>query len=356
MKKVLLGMSGGVDSSACAIILKEQGFDVTGVTIKMCPDSYSAFSDANFPKDVNDAKNVANALNIKHMVLDFSEIFLQNVINNFINEYYAGRTPNPCVICNKYLKFGALLNYANNHDFDYIATGHYANVIFNPKINRWLLKKADSTKDQSYVLYTLTQEQLSHIIFPLSKMDKTEARELLKKYNFEINNKPESQDICFIKNNAYINFLNEYSHKTASSGNFIDASGNVLGTHSGIVNYTIGQRKGLGISLGKPMYVTKIDAISNSITLGEEGSQYSSGLVASNLNFIPFDSLDHEITVFAKIRYQALPEKATLIPYSDTQVKVLFFSPQRSVTPGQTVVFYDENNFVIGGGIIEKSF
>lgn len=354
MKKVLLGMSGGVDSSASAIILKNQGFDVTGVTIKMCPKSHSRFSGSNFLKDVKDAKSVADKLGINHIILDFSEIFLENVINNFIDEYFSGRTPNPCVVCNKHLKFGALLNYAKKHDFDYIATGHYADVVFDPKINRWLLKKADSPKDQSYVLYSLTQDQLSHVIFPLSKFNKTQVRDLLKKYNLEISNKSESQDICFIKNNNYINFLNEYSGKISKPGNFIDINGNVLGNHNGIVNYTIGQRKGLGISLGNPMYVTKIDPVSNTITLGKEGSQYSSGLIANNLNFIPFDSLDHEITVSAKIRYQAPPEQATLIPYSDTQVKVLFSKPQRSVTPGQTVVFYNQNNFVIGGGTIEN--
>lgn len=356
MKKVLLGMSGGVDSSASAIILKEQGYDVSGVTIKMCPDSHNLFSGSNFSKDAKDAKNVADKLGINHTVLDFSDIFLENVINNFINEYYAGRTPNPCVVCNKHLKFGALLSYAKQHGFDYIATGHYANVIFNPEMNRFLLRKADSTKDQSYVLYTLTQEQLSHIIFPLSKMNKTEVRALLKKYNFEINNKPESQDICFIKNNNYISFLNAYSNKVTESGDFIDSDGNVLGTHSGIINYTIGQRKGLGVSFGKPMYVTKIDSTANCITLGEEGSQYSNGLIANDLNFIPFDTLENEITVFAKIRYQSPPEKAKLIPHSPNEAKVLFSNPQRSVTPGQSVVFYDDNNFVVGGGTIKYGF
>lgn len=356
MKKVLLGMSGGVDSSASAIILKEQGYDVSGVTIKMCPDSHNLFSGSNFSKDAKDAKNVADKLGINHIVLDFSDIFLENVINNFINEYYSGRTPNPCVVCNKHLKFGALLSYAKKQNFDYIATGHYADVIFNPEMNRFLLKKADSAKDQSYVLYTLTQEQLSHVIFPLSKMNKAEVRALLKKHNLEINNKPESQDICFIKNNNYISFLNAYSNKATETGNFIDSDGNVLGTHSGIINYTIGQRKGLGVSFGKPMYVTKIDSATNCITLGEEGAQYSNGLIANNLNFIPFDTLENEITVFAKIRYQSPPEKATLIPHPNNEVKVLFSSPQRSITPGQSVVFYDDNNLVVGGGTIKYGF
>lgn len=353
-KKVMVGMSGGVDSSVTALLLKQQGYDVTGVTLKLRPDKYeTGITDGGCSsnKDINDAKIVADKIGIEHMVVDFTDIFEEKVISNFVNEYCNGRTPNPCVVCNKYLKFGAMFDLAMSLGYDFVATGHYAFVEFDENNNRWVLKQAESIKDQSYVLYNLTQEQLKHILFPLSGIDKTETRKIAEKYELPVAQKPDSQEICFIKNGNYVDFIKKYFNKNISKGNFVDRNGNVLGTHNGILNYTIGQRKGLGVTFGKPMYVIGIDAKNNNVILGEEGEQYSNELFAENLNFIPFEKLTNELEVMAKIRYQAKPEKAIISPVSDDKIKVIFEKKQRSITPGQSIVFYDGNQ-VIGGGTI----
>ena len=346
-KKVLVGMSGGVDSSVAALLLKQSGYDVTGVTLKLKPEKYGL----SHEQDIADARCVAEKLGIEHLVVDFTDIFEKQVIEYFVEEYRNGRTPNPCIACNKFLKFGAMFDYAMEHGFDYIATGHYARIEFDEDKNRWLLKRANSSKDQSYVLYNLTQKQLAHTLFPLAELEKTEIREIAEKHDLPIANKPDSQEICFIKNINYVDFIEVNFNANNQSGNFVSARGESLGKHNGILNYTIGQRKGLGATFCKPMYVVGLNSAENTVILGEEGEQYSNELIATKLNFIAFESLEKELAVTAKIRYQSRPEKAKLIPMSSDKVKVLFEAKQRSITPGQSVVFYD-GDIVVGGGVI----
>ena len=321
----MLGMSGGVDSSVAALLLLQQGYDVTGVTMKLRPDQYMAESQSGgccSLDDIDDARRVAYRLGIEHLVLNFTQVFSEKVIDYFASEYLAGRTPNPCIACNAHVKFDALLRKALSLEYDYVATGHYAVITQNDE-GRWLLKKAPCSKDQSYVLYHLTQHQLAHTLMPLAGMEKSEARELAREAGQE-----------------------------PPPGNFIDQAGNVLGTHKGITHYTIGQRKGLGISFGKPMFVTKIDPISNTVTLGENGSQYASSLIAGKVNLISADTLEAPISAQVKVRYQAPPAPARLTPLDNGKIRVDFQEPQRSVTPGQAAVFYD-GDLVLGGGIIE---
>ena len=352
-KKVLLGMSGGVDSSVAALLLLKAGYDVTGMPMRLRPEAYmqqSASGGCCSLDDIDDARRVCYQLGIDHLVLNFTEQFERDVIQYFAEQYAAGRTPNPCIACNRHLKFGAMLQKARLLGFDFIATGHYA-VITQNDSGRWLLKRAPASKDQSYVLYSLTQDQLAHTLMPLGPYTKPEARQLAEEAGLRVAHKPDSQEICFVEDNDYASFLERYTGTKAPQGDFVDAPGRILGTHSGITHYTIGQRKGLGISFGKPMYVTKIDAVRNRITLGEEGSQYATSLLADDLNFIPFDTLDKPLQVQAKVRYQARPADAVLTPVDGGRVRVDFAEPQRSVTPGQAVVFYD-GDLVVGGGVI----
>lgn len=346
-KKVLVGMSGGVDSSVTALLLQQSGYDVSGVTLKLKPEKYGL----SHEQDIADARRVADKLGIEHLVVDFTDIFEKQVIEYFVEEYSGGRTPNPCIACNEFLKFGAMFDYAIIHGFDYIATGHYARIEFDEDKNRWLLKRANSSKDQSYVLYNLTQEQLAHTLFPLAKLEKTEIREIAEKHDLPIANKPDSQEICFIKNTNYVDFIKANFNISNPGGNFVSTSGEILGRHNGILNYTIGQRKGLGVTFGKPMYVVGLNSAENTVILGEEGEQYSNELIATKLNFIAFESLENELVVTAKIRHQSRPENAKLILISQNEVKVLFETKQRSITPGQSVVFY-EGDVVVGGGVI----
>lgn len=353
-KKVMLGMSGGVDSSVAALLLLEQGYDVTGITMKLRSDD-PAVENLNGGccslDDVADARRVANQLGIPHYVLNFTDLFAEKVMDYFAAAYQAGETPNPCIACNRHIKFDALLQKALAMEFDYIATGHYA-VIEQGESGRWFLRKSPAAKDQSYVLYNLTQEQLAHTLMPLGKFSKMQARELAEKHCLAVAHKPDSQEICFVPDRDYAGFLERYTGIKAPEGNFVDEEGNFLGRHRGITHYTVGQRKGLGISFGKPMYVTRIDADSNQVVLAEEGGQYRSSLVAGDLNFIPFDQLPGPLRVAAKIRYQAAPAPALLTMETNGFAKLVFDQPQRSVTPGQAVVFYD-GDLVLGGGIIQ---
>lgn len=352
-QKVLLGMSGGVDSSVAALLLLKAGYDVTGMTMRLRPDAYmqqSASGGCCSLDDIDDARRVCYQLGIEHLVLNFTEEFERDVIQYFADQYAAGRTPNPCIACNRHLKFDAMLKKARLLGFDYIATGHYA-VIEQNESGRWLLKKAPASKDQSYVLYSMTQGQLAHTLMPLGGYTKPEARQIAEEAGLRVAHKPDSQEICFVEDNDYASFLERYTGVKAPEGEFVDAQGRVLGHHKGITHYTIGQRKGLGVSFGKPMYVTKIDAAHNLITLGEEGSQYAPSLVAEDLNFIPFDTLKEPLRAQVKMRYQARPAQAFLTPLDGGRVRVDFDEPQRSVTPGQAVVFYD-GDLVLGGGVI----
>ncbi|MDR1253655.1 MAG: tRNA 2-thiouridine(34) synthase MnmA [Oscillospiraceae bacterium] len=356
-KKVLLGMSGGVDSAVAALLLLKQGYEVTGVTMKLRPDKYMSESSSGgccSLDDIDDARRVAYKLGIDHLVLNFTEAFNTDVINYFVQKYLCGRTPNPCIACNQKIKFDALLKKALLLGYDHIATGHYAAIEYDNQLNRWLLKKANSKKDQSYVLYGMQQYQLAHTLMPLSNIEKSEVRELAHKYDLPVAKKPDSQEICFVQDKNYAKFIEQYTGKSSPRGCFMDEKGVILGHHSGITKYTIGQRKGLGIAFGEPRYVTKIDASKNTIVLGKDKDQYSDSLIAKSINFIPFSNLHKKINISAKIRYQAKPAEATLIPINANNVRVEFKVSQKAVTPGQSVVFYD-GNLVIGGGVIEES-
>lgn len=349
--RIMVGMSGGVDSSVAALLLKKAGWDVAGVTMLLKPACILTDDDRQkMVREAQDAAEVCRVLGIKHFAPDFSELFRENVIEYFADAYFSGRTPNPCVMCNKTMKFGRMLDFAEEMGYDFIATGHYARIESSGE--RFLLKKADNRKDQSYFLYSLNQRQLARTIMPLNRMEKPEARALAGEYGLPVAQKPDSQEVCFVKNDDYITFIEQYTGRRAEPGDFIDENGNVLGKHQGIYRYTIGQRKGLGVTFGEPRFVTSIDPSANTVTLGREGSQYKSSLIAGNLNFIPFDRLENEIQAEVKVRYQAPPSPARLLPMEGGKVKVLFAEPQRSVTPGQAVVFYDGDT-VMGGGTIE---
>ncbi len=342
MKKIAIGLSGGVDSSTAASLLLQQGYDVTGIILRLKPDSLA-------DSDIADAQRIADALGIELHVVDRREIFRKCVIEPFVSEYLAARTPNPCVECNAAIKFGVMLDYALEIGCDGIATGHYARI--EEKNGRFLLKRSESAKDQSYFLYRLNQFQLSHTMFPLEGMEKEKIREIAEKANLPVAQKRDSQEICFVPNDDYIAYLSAMGI-SSPKGNFVDKSGNILGTHNGIINYTIGQRKGLG-AFGKPMFVTGINAENNTVTIGENGSQYSRGLVADKMNFIAFEELTEPIRADVKIRFRAKEQPATVTPNGDGTVTIIFDEPQRSVTPGQGAVMYDGNTLLGGGRIIK---
>ncbi len=348
-KKVLVGMSGGVDSSAAAFLLLQQGYDVTGLTLLLRWDQQTPGNS----KDVEDAQKVAQRLEIPHRTLDLSPLFRRAVVDPFVQAYEAGKTPNPCVLCNRSIKFGALLDYALAEGFSYVATGHYVRIL--PENGRWLLYRSSSPKDQSYMLYSLSQKQLSHALTPLEGLSKQQVRDLAEKAGLTVAQKPDSQEICFIPDNNYKRFLETYTGKAPAPGDFVSEDGTVLGKHKGITHYTIGQRKGLGIALGQPAYVTRIDPVRNQVTLGWEGSQYRSSLLTEDLNWIPFDQLEAPIRCQARIRYHASDAPCLVTPEdSGKTVRVDFQEPQRSVTPGQSIVFY-QGDLVLGGGIISQS-
>lgn len=342
MKKIAIGLSGGVDSSTAAHILLEQGYDVMGIILRLKPDNAA-------DGDIADAQRIADNLGIELRVLDRREFFKKSVIEPFISEYLAARTPNPCVECNFAIKFGAMLDYALENGCDGIATGHYAKI--EESGGRFLLKRSESSKDQSYFLHRLNQFQLSHSIFPLEGMEKSEIRERAEKAGIHVAEKRDSQEICFVPNDDYIAYLSSLGI-SSPKGSFIDKNGNILGEHNGIINYTIGQRKGLG-AFGKPMFVTGISAENNTVTIGENGSQYSMGLVADRMNWIAFDSLNEPIRAEVKIRFRAKEQPALITPNADGTVTIIFDEPQRSITPGQSAVAYDGNT-VLGGGRIIK--
>lgn len=356
-KKVIVGMSGGVDSSVAAYLLKQQGYDVIGITMKIWQDDNSCNIIENGGccglSAVEDARRVSYKIDIPYYVLNFKKDFKEKVIDNFIEEYYLGRTPNPCIACNRYVKWESMLNKALELGADYIATGHYANVV--QKNDRFTLKRADAlNKDQTYALFNLTQEQLKHTLMPIGEYSKDVVRKIANEIGLEVANKPDSQEICFVEDNNYPEFLKANSNKEVLEGNFVDIDGNILGRHKGIIYYTIGQRKGLGISFGKRMFVKEIRAKENEVVLSQDEDLYSDGLIAEDVNFMSIEKLDSTLDVRAKIRYSHTPCDAT-ISFKDNILTCDFKEPQRAVTPGQAVVFYDKDDCIVCGGTIIKS-
>ncbi len=350
MEKILAGISGGVDSSLAASLLLEQGYDVTGGTLTLF-DSKNPLYGGLENTDLSDAAAVCSALGIEHKIIDLSDDFKFFVIENFVSEYLGGRTPNPCTVCNKMIKFGKMLSAAKSFGCEKIATGHYARI--QKQGERYLLlKAADKTKDQSYMLYTLSQAQLSAAVFPLGNLEKTKVRELAEGRKIITSRKKDSQDICFIKDGHYAEFIEAFKGFRAPEGDFCNEEGELLGRHAGIIRYTEGQRKGLGVAVGHPIYVIKKDVQNNRVILGEEERLFGRRVFLEEINLIALDSIASPIRVTAKLRYRHAPAEA-LLSLTETGAVLEFSEPQRAPTPGQAAVFYD-GDIVIGGGKISS--
>lgn len=354
-KKAIIAMSGGVDSSVAALLTKERGFECIGATMKLFNND-----DAGVPReqsccsleDIEDARSVAAELGIPYYVFNFTERFKEDVIDKFIYAYENGLTPNPCIDCNRYLKFDKLFQRAIELDYDYVVTGHYARIEYNESTGRYILKKAvDLSKDQSYVLYSMTQEQLKHTLFPLGEMNKSQVRAVAEQHGFINADKRDSQDICFVQSGSYADFIEQYTGKSYPAGDFINKKGEVLGRHKGIIRYTVGQRKGLGISAPEPLYVAEVNPANNTVTLASDSELYSDELTAGNINLITTDNIEKPMRLTAKIRYRHNEEPAVVTQTDSDTITVKFDAPQRAITKGQAVVLYD-GDVVVGGGVI----
>lgn len=355
MAKALIAMSGGVDSSAAALLMQKAGFECVGATMKLREntDNFSEKSCCT-ADDAEDARCVCAKLGIPFYVFNFTEEFSEKVMNSFVRSYEIGETPNPCIECNRHLKFGKLYERAKQLSCDFIVTGHYARVEFDERRGRWLLKKSlNESKDQSYVLYFLTQEQLAHTRLPLGEFsDKREVREIAEENGLLNAQKRESQDICFVPDGDYAGFIRRFGGKTYPEGDFVMTDGEVLGRHKGIINYTVGQRKGLGLSYSEPLYVVGKSAETNAVTLGVESELYSDTLTARDFNWIELETPpENPVRVTVRTRYHAKEAEALAFANPDGTVTVKFSEPQRALTPGQAVVLYD-GEIVAGGGII----
>ena len=351
----LIAMSGGVDSSVAAWLMQRDGFDCTGVTMRLTRNeavNTEGLHTCCSERDIEDAAEVAYAMDIPYEVLDFTADFQEKIIDKFIRVYEAGGTPNPCIDCNKYMKFDHLLRWAEAHGLDHVVTGHYARVEQDEATGRWLLKKGlDENKDQSYVLYNLTQEQLAHVRLPLGGLHKSEVRAIAEQQHFVNARKHDSQDICFVPDGDYARFMEDFTGKHYPAGDFLDVGGRKVGTHSGAVRYTIGQRKGLGLAMGAPVYVCAKDMQANTVTVGPESELFDTIVYANEVNWIAIPELTAPLRVTARTRYHQpeRPATATLLP--DGRVRVDFAAPQRAIAPGQAVVLYNGES-VIGGGTI----
>lgn len=357
-KKALIAMSGGVDSSVAAYLIKEQGFDATGITLKLFDNE-----DIGEKKektccsldDIDDARSVCYKLGIPYYVYNFKDSFRENVISRFISAYENGTTPNPCIDCNRYIKFEKLMQRADELEFDYVVTGHYAVIEYDENSKRFLLKKsADISKDQSYVLYSLTQKQLSRTLFPLGNMKKEQTRKIAENLGLINAAKRDSQDICFVPDGDYAKFIEQYTGKSYPHGNFVDENGRVLGEHKGIIRYTVGQRKGLGLALPHPMYVKKKDLEKNEVILCDNESLFSKELYASDINLISCEKIDKPMKIKARVRYNQSEQPATVEQLDENTLHIVFDEPQRAISYGQAVVLYD-GEYVVGGGTICKS-
>ena len=356
MNKALIAMSGGVDSSVAAFLMKADGYDCVGCTMKLYHNEDIGVSRTHTCcslDDIEDAKAVAYRLGMPYHVFNFSDDFRQKVIEQFVRSYEEGLTPNPCIDCNRYMKFDKLFERAEVLGCDDVVTGHYARI--EKKNGRFLLKKAiDLTKDQSYVLYAMTQKQLAHTRFPLGGLSKTQVRRIAEEQRFINAAKPDSQDICFVPDGDYMRFMERYTGKTYPIGDFLDENGNVVGHHCGATQFTIGQRKGLGLAMGAPVYVFDKNMEKNTISVGEEKLLYKRSLMAMDMNWIAFDTPPNTFRAKAKTRYRQVEQPATVTVMDNGKIKLVFDEPQRAITPGQAVVLYEDNT-VLGGGTILKA-
>ncbi|MDO4647930.1 MAG: tRNA 2-thiouridine(34) synthase MnmA [Eubacteriales bacterium] len=357
-KKAIIAMSGGVDSSVAALLIKESGDDCIGATMKLYNNEDIGKKKENTCcslDDIEDARSVAYKIGMPYYVFNFTDRFREEVMDRFADSYMHGWTQNPCIDCNRYLKFDKLFHRMKEIERDYIVTGHYARVEYDEDRQRYLLKKAvDSNKDQSYVLYTLTQEQLAHVKFPLGGLTKDQVREIAEKHGFVNARKHDSQDICFVPDGDYAKFIEEHTGKKSVPGEFVDAEGNYIGQHEGITHYTVGQRRGLGIPAASRLYVCKISPELNQVVLGKNEDLFSRELTAGEVNLISFDAIKEPIRCSAKIRYRHKEQPAVAWQTEDGKLHVKFDEPQRAITKGQAVVLYDGEE-VLGGGVIEET-
>lgn len=355
MSKVVVGMSGGVDSSVAAYLLKQQGYEVIGVTMQIWQDAERIVEEENGGccglSAVEDARRVAAQLEIPYYVMNFKDSFQKNVVDYFVEEYLNGRTPNPCIACNRYVKWESLLQRSLSIGADYIATGHYARIVKLPNGRYTLRKSATLAKDQTYALYNLTQEQLQRTLMPVGEYSKEEIRKIAEDIQLQVANKPDSQDICFVPDGDYAGFIEKTAGKQVQKGNFVTVDGTVLGEHKGIIHYTVGQRKGLGLALGYPAFVLEIRPETNEVVIGTHEESMAKSLRAGNLNFMSIEDLAEPQRVFTKIRYNHRGVWATIEKTGEDEIFCTFEEPQRAVTPGQAVVFYD-GEYVLGGGTI----